>query len=269
MIRKACLAAALAFAVSGICLAAPEPPPVLAKSHDAVASTVKKMDSALAKAAAELSRTGIENAGARRALVSLFKSCPDIIDVCTVSPEGKIVLVEPARYRNFEGADINHQEQVKCVRETKKPVMSKVFKSVEGIYALDFEHPVLSDKGEFLGSVSILFRPDALFGPMLASIYKGSGYETFILQTDGLLLCDPDPKQVGRNTLDDSMYKPFPQVAALSKRMVAEKSGYGTYEFTSPTSQKAVKKEAHWTTATLPGAEWRVVVYREIGEAKK
>lgn len=269
MIRKACLAAALAFAVSGWCLAAPEPPPVLAKSHDAVAATVKKMESALAKAAGELARAGIGNPAARPALMELYKSTPNIIDVCTVSPQGRMVLVDPVEFRKFEGTDISAQEQVKRVRETKKPAMSKVFKSVEGIYALDFEHPVLSDKGEFLGSVSVLFRPDALFGPILAPVYKGSGFETFILQTDGLLLCDPDPKQVGRNVSSDPMYKPFPQVAALFKRMAAETTGYGTYEFTSPTSTKPVIKEAHWTTLTIPGEKWRVVVYREVGEAKK
>lgn len=268
MTRKACLAVALAFAVSGLCVAAQEPPPVLAKSQEAVAATVKKMETALAKAAGDIARAGIGNAAARAALTELHKSCPNTIDVCTVNPEGRMTLVEPAEFRKFEGTDISAQEQVKSVKQTKKPVMSKVFKSVEGLYALDFEYPVLSDKGEFLGSVSILFHPDAVFGPVLASTYKGSGYETFILQTDGLLLCDPDPKQVGKSVLIDPMYKPFPQVAALFNRMAAQKSGYGTYEFTSPTSKTGVKKEAYWTTAVVPGADWRVAVYREVGAAK-
>jgi hypothetical protein len=269
MLRHASLAAALAFALAASAPAAPEPPPLLAKSRQAVEASLKKIDAALAKSAATLAKSGIENPAARRALADLYKACPNVIDVCTVSPDGKMTLVEPAPYRKFEGFDISSQEQVRRVRESKKPALSRLFKSVEGIYALDFEHPVLSDKGEFLGSVSVLFRPDALFGPALAALYKDTGYEAFILQYDGLLLSDPDPAQVGKSVIEDPMYKPYPQVAALGKRMAEEPAGYGTYEFTSPTAKKAVTKEAHWATLEFAGAEWRIALYREIADTKK
>ncbi len=253
--------------VLGLCAAtaatpAPEPPPALAQAQEVIEGRLKSLEAALAEAARSLARAGLEGPEARRALADLHKACPDVIDVCTVSPQGRMLLVEPAAYRAFEGKDISDQEQVRRVRD-KRPALSRLFKAVEGMHALDFEYPVLSERQEFLGSVSVLFTPQAVFGPALAGVAKAGGWEPFILQTDGLILYDLDPAQVGRNTLKDEMFKPWPQVLALCRRVIAEEKGFGAYEFPAKETRRPARKEAHWTTLRAGGTTWRLVVSRE------
>jgi hypothetical protein len=171
-----------------------------------------------------------------------------------------MVLVEPAEYAVFEGRDISAQEQIIRLRESKKPVLSNVIKTVEGIDAVDLEHPVFSSQGEFAGSVSLLFRPESLRSYILAPVLQGMPAEAFVMQTDGRILYDADKEEVGRMLFDDPLYKPFPQLLALGTLISREKKGAGSYEFKQEGSEKMVKKDAHWTTVGLHGTEWRLVV---------
>ena len=64
-----------------------------------------------------------------------------------------MLLVEPAQYCSVEGTDIGGQEQVQTLLCTRKPVMSRVFRTVEGVAAVDMEHPVIGSDGKYLGSL--------------------------------------------------------------------------------------------------------------------
>ena len=193
-------------------------------------------------------------------LGDLCRSYPYAVDCAVVDQNGRMVLVEPAEYTVFEGRDISAQEQIIRLRESKKPVLSNVIKTVEGIDAVDLEHPVFSSQGEFAGSVSLLFRPESLLSYILAPVLQGMPAEAFVMQTDGRILYDADKKEVGRMLFDDPMYKPFPQLLALGTLISREKKGAGSYEFKQEGSEKLVKKDAHWATVGLHGTEWRLVV---------
>lgn len=54
-------------------------------------------------------------------------------------PGGRQTTIEPAGYRSFEGKDISDQEKVKRILKRHKPVLSEVFRSVEGYDAVDAE----------------------------------------------------------------------------------------------------------------------------------
>jgi hypothetical protein len=171
-----------------------------------------------------------------------------------------MVLVEPEEYSKFEGSDISSQEQIIRLRESKKPVLSNVIKAVEGIYAVDLEHPVFSSQGEFAGSVSVLFRPESLFSYVIIPVLKGMPAESFVMQTDGRILYDAHKEEVGTMLFDDPVYKTFPQLLALGTLISREKKGAGSFEYKQAGSEKLVKKDAHWTTVGLHGTEWRLVV---------
>jgi hypothetical protein len=236
-----------------------ELPPILSELEKEITAELNKMDQDLALLSGRISDKDLktpDEKNARRPLQVL----PHLEDCSVVDRNGKMVLVEPEEYAGFEGRDISAQEQIIRLRESKKPVLSNVIKTVEGIDAVDLEHPVFSSQGEFAGSVSLLFRPESLLSYILAPVLRGMPAEAFVMQTDGRILYDADKEEVGRMLFDDPLYKPFPQLLALGTLISREKKGAGSYEFKQEGSEKLVKKDAHWTTVGLHDTEWRLVV---------
>ena len=104
-----------------------------------VAAEFDRLDIALGKAAGMLGKTGLTGDEARLVLAETSKEFSYAIDCSTVDPGGWLTTIEPAGYRSFEGNDISDQEQVKRILKRHKPVLSEVFRSVEGYDAVGAE----------------------------------------------------------------------------------------------------------------------------------
>ncbi|RPI32904.1 MAG: hypothetical protein EHM54_11350 [Nitrospiraceae bacterium] len=243
-----------------------EMPPILSELEKEITLSLSKMDANLVVAATGLSETGLHGPGARKILHDLCGSVPYAVDCAAVDSAGMMLTVEPEEYRKFEGADISKQEQIIRLHESKKPVFSKVIRTVEGFDAVDIEHPVFSPKGEFAGSVSLLIRPESLLSGVAAPLAQGLPVDVWVMQKDGRILYDPDEEEVGRMLFDDPIYKPFPQLLSLGMTISKERSGSGSYEFLGSGLKKPVKKEAYWTTVGLYDTEWRLVVTHTLAE---
>lgn len=239
---------------------------VLAPAADALAREVQagleRMDRALAQAAGELAAHDLAGPEARGILRGLLDQCPVAIDVCTVDLQGRIVAMEPEAYRDLEGADISGQEQVRLLWRTRRPVMSQVLRTVEGVEAVDLEHPVLDKAGGLRGSVSVLFRPDALLAAALGAIAPAPGLEPWAMDALGRILYDQDRREVDRLLFSDDLYRGFPELLAIGRRMLAERQGEGSYSFPAQGGRTAVTKACAWATVELHAVWWRVVVAR-------
>ena len=238
----------------------PELPPILSELTKQIQTELDKVDRDLDRVAQRFAEKRLATAEKRKMLDSLCRSHSYAVDCSFVDKSGAMKLVEPGEYAAFEGSDISSQEQVVRLQKTKKPVLSNTFKAVEGFEAVDLEHPVLSPAGAFEGSVSILFKPDALFSFINAAVLEGMPVEAWAMQKDGRILFEEDKEEVGRMLFDDPLYKPYPQLLALGSLISREKTGAGSYSFMQRGMAKEVKKDAHWETVGLHGTEWRVVV---------
>jgi hypothetical protein len=237
-----------------------ELPPILNDLGREITAELDKIDQDLAGVTRRFSEKGLNQTDKKKMLADLCRSYSFAVDCAFVDPSGRMKLVEPQEYAKFEGSDISSQEQVVRLQKTKKPVLSNSFKAVEGFEAVDLEHPVLSSKGDFEGSVSMLIRPDALLSSVITPVLQGMPVESWTMQKDGRILFEEDKEEVGRMLFDDPLYKPFPQLLALGTLIAREKTGAGSYEFKQRGSEKLVKKDAHWKTVGLHGTEWRLVV---------
>ncbi|HNW44115.1 MAG TPA: hypothetical protein PKI19_06400 [Elusimicrobiales bacterium] len=217
------------------------------------------LDQALSQAADELGRTGLKGARARKVLQDLCASDPAIADCAAIDGKGVMVTVEPAAYKSFEGTDISAQEQVAELRENRSPVLSKVFRTVEGFEAADMEYPVFSD-GQFAGAVSALLKPEAILQGLLAGEAQDPALEAWLLQPDGRILYHADSAQTGRLLFQDPAYKAFPGLLKLGKQMVSAEAGSGSAEFPGRATEGPVKKEVLWTNIGVYGMQWRLAV---------
>lgn len=220
-----------------------------------------RMDNELSRAASQFSILPFTGAPARTAIRNLqAATAPDAVDGALVSREGKLLVVEPAARRRNEGADVSAQPQVVDVKKFRKPVVSAVFRAAAGFDAVDFEYPVLSSANQYLGSVSILFRPADLLGRIIAPAVKETGLMTWVMQKDGLILYEADAGAIGQNLFSAPAYANDAPLRDLGRRIAEVQSGYGSYVSLGDGTSEPVVKEAAWTTAGIHGVEWRVVV---------
>lgn len=233
----------------------------------AVQGALDRLDRATADAAAALGPTDMTGSEARAVLRILSRVSPAAIDATAVSSDGIMLTVEPAEYASAEGADISGQEQVQRLRATRKPVMSRVFATVEGVNATDLEHPVLAPSGTFNGSASLLFNPSVLLTIAIQESLGGSGGEVFVIDTDGIVLYDRDAAEIGTNTFTDAMYSGNAELIAIAGRMRTETEGTGSYTFAAEGSPTPVRKTIAWASAGLHGTEWRMVVVTSTAPA--
>jgi len=236
-----------------------EAPQALAAAQEKVAAEFDRLDEGLRQAAKTLGTTGLTGDKARSALTKLCNDFDYAVDCAAVDLQGKMVTIEPAPYRQFEGKNISGQEQIKRILKNGKPVLSDVFRAVEGFPAADAEYPVVTPEGGRLGSVSILFHPEKLLGNIFVPLLRGTPVDICVMEKRGLILYDVDKPQIGLNLFTSKLYQPYTELVSLGRRIAVVPEGSGVYKFRSGSSRHIVKKNGFWRSVSLYGTEWRLV----------
>lgn len=267
--RKTCAIITLLFCIAitsnVYSQSAGEVPPALLALQKSVASLFDTIDDNMSKAAKKLSKTTFDDPEARIILLGLCGAHPYAVDCALVDTKGRMVTVEPAKYKKWEGADISKQEQVILLHKTKNPVSSKVFRSVEGLDAIDIEYPVFSPGNDLIGSVSMLIKPEEFLFKAFDSIgpaLKGQTREIWVMQSDGLILFDPGIEDIGRMLLNENVPKAPHELFPVGKRIVQQKEGSALYRYVKKGISEPSKKQASWVTVSLYGTEWRLITSR-------
>jgi hypothetical protein len=169
--------------------------------------------------------------------------------------KGRMIAVEPRAHRNVEGADISQQEQVIRLHRTKRPVLSRAFRAVEGFDAVDLEWPVFSSRSEMIGSVSILLRPERFLAGMIRPAIRGLPVHVRVIQTDGRILYAEDAAEIGRNLLRDPLHRQ----SSPGPKIVTARSGSSAFRSPGQAREAGAELRWSWVTVGLHGTEWRVV----------
>jgi hypothetical protein len=235
------------------------------KIEAGISNILKEIEKTISHAAKETGKLGIQReTEIRKLLQSCNTGRPYVVDSTFIDNKGIMRFIEPQQYRKYEGSDISKQEAIIKMLKSQKPRMGNAFVSVEGVKSIDIEYPVFSKRKQFIGSISMLIKYDELIRSVAANVEKELGVNCMVMQKDGLILYKTDPTQIGRNTFTDPLYKDFPEVIALGKRMIKEKEGEGFYSFTTPGTKKVVKKRNVWKTVHFFNNDWIVAVYGEV-----
>jgi hypothetical protein len=230
-------------------------------------SELRKLDHSLLTASQQFSTVSLHGDEARAVLDNLVASSPYIINAATVDKNGVIVAAGPSEYRRIEGMYVGDQDQMIMLQQTRRPVMSNVIRLVEGFDDAFMATPIFTVDGTFAGSLSVVFDPATIIEATVTPLLSGTPYTTFAIQLDGRSIYDHDPAQLGKILFSDPVYQDYPELVNLGRRVVAEKSGYGTYEFYKTLeSNEVVKKEVYWTTIGIHDTEWRLVILHVMSE---
>ena len=250
---------AILMMTTAIAVCKTETPPMLSDARQNVAAELDRMDASLKQTARVLGSTGLTGDAARAALNGLCGNFDYAVDCAAVDMTGKMVTIEPAPFHSFEGKDISGQRQVRRIIKTGKPVLSGIFRAVEGFPAVDAEYPVVTPAGKRIGSVSILFHPEKLIGNVLVPLLAGTPLDVWVMEKSGRILYDLDEMQIGLNLFTATLYKPYQGLIRVGRRIAANPEGSGVYQFRSDTSPEVLQKKAFWKSVSLYGTEWRLV----------
>ncbi len=231
---------------------------LLSELHLEIKTALARLDGDLKRSAQSLAGRDLKGDDARGALQKLYAANPYIIDCETVSDKGIMLVVEPPAHKTSEGADISRQAHMVRLFKTRRPVLSGSFRSVEGPQAVVIHHPVLSADRRFAGSIAALFAPEYLLSGIVGPVASGLPVGIFLMQTDGRMIYDVKTTQIGLNLFTDPLYKPFPELLKVVRRMAAVPEGKDTYVFYRKPGEAPVEKVVYWRTVVLHGTAWRL-----------
>lgn len=233
-----------------------------------IQSKLSNLNNAMSDAARKIAVSGLSGEETRNILNGLHRKYPYVTDWNTADPNGKMITVAPDAYRKYEGTETATTEASKKtmqnLRVNKKPMLSSMFRAVEGIDAVVLVWPVVSEKGEYLGNIAALFKPADLMAGTIGPAAKVRAMEVDVTQTDGRTIYSTEAADDSTNILTDPQFKQYPELLAMATKMAAEKTGTAKYAYPSHATGQTVTKTAFWTTVGLHGTEWRMLGIAEL-----
>jgi len=235
-----------------------------------IQSKLLNLDNAVSAAAGKIAKSGLQGEETREILNGLCKKYPYLLDCSTADLQGKMITVAPEDYRRYEDTDTASTEASEKflvgLSENKQPVLSDIFRAVEGPDAVVLVWPVVTERGEPLGVVSALFKPGSLMDEIIAPQAKVVALKVNVMQLDGMVIYCTTGTETGKNVLTDPSYKNYPELIAQGEKIAAQKTGMGGYIYPGSATGKAVKKTIYWTSVGLHSTEWRLVSIAELGD---
>ena len=234
-------------------------PSLLARIEGEVNLSLCSLDQNISVAARSLGDTGISGSAANSTLGGLAAS-PRVIDAVTVTTDGVIAAVMPARFQGAISTTVANQSHIIKGLATGAPVLSTVFAAVEGFNASAIVYPVRTTDGTLIGLVSVPFQPESLLSDAISPLVDARVYEVTVIQADGRVLYATNTSQVGMSSLNDPLFASRPDLTRFINRVASEDSGRGNYSVHDPATNTNMTVENYWTTVSLHGTPWRIVL---------
>ncbi len=240
--------------------AQPQPEFSLQRCVTALQTALSDIDAALSVPFQQANLKDVGESELRKLLAEVVDRNQYLVNASYIDNRGVLRFSGQPEYKKAEGSDISAQEHVRQMLADPKPLLSKAFSSVEGFDAVVLAHPLPKALKNFPGSVSALVRPELLVRDVLRKLALPPEYDLWIMQTDGRIIYDRDPEEIGRLLFSDPLYQGYASLLELGRRIAAEPSGSGEYIFERSFGQPKVIKSAIWDTVQLHGIQWRVVL---------
>ncbi len=223
------------------------------------------LDTVAGIAARDLGTAGLSGPAADEILDAVLNQNEVVRTAITISRNGTVMAARPDSASGLIGSNLSYQSIVTKTFASRQPVLNGFVPLAEGGFAGLLEYPVFDDTGMMVGIASLSFQPVDLVRPAAQGVMEDTSFTVMVLQPDGEILYDPDPGEIGRNTLTDPLYTGFPEIQEVTRLASGNWSGSGTYLFAATGSNTIVKKETFWTTTGIHGTEWRLFIIRTVG----
>lgn len=255
-------------------------PPILIKLQKNIVNDLYKAGILVSHNVDKLSKFDFKAGETYKLLGEICQSNKYIIDCAIINASGILTSIEPAAHKSSEGVDISAQEHFKRLKEIKKPVLSHIFKSVEGTWGIAIQYPIFDNPGagdenkSLKGALSLLINPELFFKDIIERQTKGLPLKAWLMQIDGTMLYSPDTSHFGQNIFTHDSYKSIRNIKKMSELVAGSETGSAMLEIaaennksttesslnSSNTLENVILKKAYWTTVGLFETKWRLFV---------
>lgn len=180
-----------------------------------------------------------------------------IRSVTRVDERGTILYTVP--YKQSIGSNISGQAHMREILEYHKPVISDVFRSVQGFDAVALHVPVFKGSA-FKGTLAIVVNFQGLSRRYLEVIKIGKTGRARVISRDGTELYSPVPGHVGKSVFEN--YKDVPSILEMTREMLKGKEGNATYTIygTEGRTLPPVRQHAVYMPIRVGNTFWSIVV---------
>jgi len=215
-----------------------------------------------------LSRTRgiIDDTGDGRAAMDLVKERfgEEVHSLTRMNAEGVITYTTP--YRDAIGSDLSGQEHIREILASRKPVVSKVFRTVQGTESVAIHVPVFRGD-EFRGTLGVALDFALVVRRYVEQIGVGESGYAFVLSREGTILYSPVKGYTGRSISD--LFRDNPSALAMAREMQQGREGTAAYEFDRVGTRKTApfRKHGVYMPIRLGNTYWSVAVVSAEEEA--
>jgi PAS domain S-box-containing protein len=191
----------------------------------------------------------VDNDAVGRRYMKLFYEAnqEQIMSITRVDERGVITYNFPQS--SSVGVDISNQQHVRELLRDHKPVISDVFKAIEGYDSVAVYVPVFRGS-EFKGAMAILVNFESLANRYLDVIKIGQTGYAWMVSRDGTILYTPVPGLTGKSVFET--VKDSPSLNVMANDMLKGHEGAAIYTFdrigdrnVGPTMKYAVYMPVH------------------------
>jgi PAS domain S-box-containing protein len=192
-------------------------------------------------------------------LLELFHEAhkAQVSSITRVDEYGVIIFTVP--YPQSIGSDISRQKHIRDILKNRKPVLSDVFRTVQGFEAVALHVPVF--KGNtFKGTIAVVIDFKSLAKQYLEVIRIGETGSAWVISRDGVELYDPVPGYTGKSVFESC--KRFPSLTPMVQEMLKGRQGVATYTFDRIGEQRVVPviKHAVYMPIHIGNTFWSIAV---------
>jgi signal transduction histidine kinase len=180
-----------------------------------------------------------------------------IMEITRVDQNG--VIRDDFPDSNAVGLDISHQKHIVALMRDHRPVISEVFRTIEGIDSIALHVPVMQGT-EFKGSVEVLVDFNRLAKRFLDVIKVGQTGSAWVISQTGIVLYTAAPGLVGKSILEANIDNP--PSGALVNAMLQGREGAAEYTTQSIDARHAspIREYAVYVPVRLGNTFWSICV---------
>jgi PAS domain S-box-containing protein len=164
----------------------------------------------------KMNRDGKADLEKQRALLK-----DEISSITRTDKKGRIIFTTPY-FPNANGTDISQQKHMSQILSYHMPVVSEVFKTVQGFQAIAIHYPIYKN-GEYEGSLAFVINFKNVTKRILSDIKIGLTGFSWMLSSDGAILSVPDTNLIGHSIFELS--KNTQDLSELTSLTMSEKEG--------------------------------------------
>ncbi len=229
-----------------------------------ITDTLLDLQAANEESAARIGEHWNESAQLKEILTTKIETVPAGKSSLIIDQNGTVLMAAPAIQESLIGHDLGYQPEVQEANRLQEPILSSVFPLEEGFSGISLSYPVFSAENDYLGYTDITFSPQDLIGEIIRPILKNTPYDLMILQTDGLVIYETNPEEVGRNVLTDTLYS-SDEMKTVSSAITTEPEGTATYRFWNRNWNEETSREITWKTLAFNERKWVIAI---IGDSE-